>query len=163
MKPIKIDQSKDRHIVNVPIPFTREQLTLLVKHCCGFEPKDVGHFVNHIIASKKLDLNPSSSLGDGANVVNIFNFGFVTYMKTMHNLDIDPSICWWHPLARWIPTDVRKVDFIKHPVHIVSLPKHQAITKAIESSTGKEVTMLDGDIMYTEDLPNHSTDDLPNQ
>ena len=140
-----IDQSK-RYIVNVPMPFTREQLTLLVSHYNGwteeFDKDTVKSYVDHIIDEGRVHLQPSSSLGDGANIVDIFNTGFMVEMKKLFGVNVDPSILWWHPMSKGVPCNIQ-ASWDTEEVELISNESEHIITQAIDAPTGKTVNASD--------------------
>lgn len=145
-----IHDQTNRHIINVPIPFTREQLELLVSHFNGWEddPELVKGYVNRIMNDGAMDLNPSSATGDGANVVDIFNWGFMALMKLHFNKDIDPGILWFHPCRLKIPTRINTIEANEESVIIMS--NETVIYSTIDAKTGQ--------IVNANDLNNAHTD-----
>lgn len=115
----------DRVKINCPIPFTFEQLELMVKKCSGLEedPDLVHDIIQDLIFSEKLSLNPSSNLGDGANVADIFSLGFMVFMKTHFDIDVDPSTLWFSPVSTQIPVKINSVDIEFEDAKIVSNEK----------------------------------------
>lgn len=95
----------------VPMPFTEEQLKMIIAHFNGFDDKPdiVQNYYDEIIKYGRVDLNPSSALGDGAEIVDIFSRGFMLVMKQYFDIDVDPTMCWWSPVRRNVCTKVHKV------------------------------------------------------
>ncbi len=135
----KHDQTK-RHVISVPMPFTTEQLTMLIKHCNGWEDDDeiVKNYVDQIIEEGKVNLNPSSSLGDGANIVDIFSYGFMAYMKDHFNVDVDPNMLWFHPCAQQRPAMVKTIEIEYEDVEVES--NENVMYMAIDGETGKPIS-----------------------
>lgn len=132
----------ERHIINLPMPFTREQLMMLVMQCNNWDEETATPFVDHIIKAGRVDLNPSSALGEGANIVDIFSLGFMTYMKMLSaKIDVDPNILWWHPCSLLRPAKVKSVDIEYEDIEVES--NEHVMYHAIEASTGKTVTAED--------------------
>jgi hypothetical protein len=146
---LKVDQT-DRHIINVPIPFTEEQLTMLVKHFNGFEdPETIKAYVAHIIEKKHVVLEPSHELGDGAAMAEIFSYGFMVLMKKFFKIDVDPTILWWHPMSSQIPVKVPEIEIEYQDIELES--DQYVIKEAIDGATGK--------IIHADDLKKNTDED----
>lgn len=147
-----IDQTK-RHIINVPFPFTEEKLFMLVKYFNGlygeFEDDSLTQeYVDQFIRVGRMELNPSSALGDGANVVDTFNTGFMIDMKKYFDVDVNPDQLWWHPCAGKVLSKVDKLQgdtdvFKLHYEDVDILSNEHVMTTAIDSSTGEQVQASD--------------------
>lgn len=138
-----IVNQEGRHIINVPMPFTEEQLRLILTHCNGWENESstVEDYLKYILEKGELSTNPSSEIGDGANVVDIFSYGLMVYMKVVHKMEIDPVICWWHPCAMERPIRIKSVEIEWGEVEIES--DEVVITMALDSRTGEIVHAKD--------------------
>ena len=140
---VSIDQT-ERTEITVPIPFSVEQLSMLVKFGNGWTEPETSEmaveFIEYILKRKQLELNPSHELGDGATVVQMFSLGFMVYMKHYHNMDVDPKILWWHPLSKKVPTKIEvNIEFDD----LVLDSDHKPMRTAIDGRTGKIVHASD--------------------
>jgi hypothetical protein len=140
---MKQHNQTDRYIINTPIAFTYESLTVLVAKCNGWEnqPDLVKQYVDNIIEKGRLELNPSHELGDGANVNDVFSLGFMVYMKKYFDTDVDPSTLWWHPMSEERPKVINDVSIETEEIDMFS--DHVPMTKAIDANTGKIVDAKD--------------------
>lgn len=146
---MRTHNQQKRHIINVPVPFTEEQLFLLIKHFNGFDDEVAKRYLDHILKEKRVNLNPSSSLGEGANIVDIFNFGFMARMKEWFNIDVDPSLLWWHPMKIQTPKRIADVAVDYEEVEIES--NEDVITEALDGS---------GNTVRAEDICPGNSDNL---
>jgi hypothetical protein len=134
------DQSKDRHIINVPMPFTEAGLKYFIATMNGWEdqPDVVQDFVDHIIDEGRVDLNPSSSLGEGANIVDVFSFGLMALAKMFGNPAPNINDLWIHPCRNSIILTVDSINVTKSPVHVKS--NEQVMYTALDRKSGAAVT-----------------------
>jgi hypothetical protein len=103
-----------------------------------------------------VDLNPSSALGEGCNIVDIFNTGFMVIMKKVFDIDVDADICWWHPMSPKVISKIGVVEWEEEEVDIAS--NEHVITHAFDAKTGKTVTAVEA--AQTAGLCPGNSDDL---
>lgn len=134
------DQTADRTIVYVPMPFTEEGLAYIVRHCNGFEdePDSVDDYVDAILAAQTVDLNPSSELGEGCNIVDIFSFGLMAFAKMQGLPEPDIKQLWFHPCLNRMPVKIKSIEVEKQPCEIIS---HELVMyEALDGFSGQVVT-----------------------
>jgi hypothetical protein len=119
MENLKHDQT-ERHIINVPIPVTRKMLVQFIMIMNSFDEETAEEYADHIIDEGRVDLNPSSSLGEGANIVDCFTIGWMVYLKKYHNENADIKDLWFHPCRTDIPIKVTAIDWESQPADIDS-------------------------------------------
>jgi hypothetical protein len=134
----KINQA-NRHIINVPMPFTEEQLRLILTHCSGWEdePENVDAYLQHILKTGKVVTAPSHELGHGADIVDIFSLGLMVYMKYHFGIDVDPTICWWHPCTIKCASFIKSVEIEMDEIEVEG--DDGVLTVAVNVKTGKIV------------------------
>lgn len=77
----------------------------------GFDEETAAEYADHIIQAGRMQLNPSSSLGNGADVVDCFSVGYMVLAKKHSNEDIDTSQLWFHPCRSSIPVKITAIEY----------------------------------------------------
>lgn len=131
------DQTQDRHLVMVPMMLNKATLLHLMQgEYSDTEEKE--HFADHIMEESQVSLNPSSSLGHGACIVEMLSLGLMCYAKQHKLEEIDPADLWWHPCSRQTPKRVVSIDIEYEDVSVID--PALVIYAAIDGNTGETVT-----------------------
>jgi hypothetical protein len=140
MEKVIHDQSKARHIIYVPMPFTEEGLKYIVAVMNGWEdqPDVVQDYVDAIIQEETMSLNPSSHLGEGANIVDIFSFGLMAITKAWQIPPPDINQLWWHPCRNKIPLAIKSIEVEDAPCEVIS--HEEVMYEAIDANSGKVIS-----------------------
>lgn len=141
MKKLQHDQTSGRHIIYVPMPFTEDALKYFVSVMNGWEddPDTVQDYVDAIIEAKTVDLNPSSGLGEGANIVDTFSFGLMAIAKLWGLPAPDRKELWFHPCRNKLPTEIKSIDVESVDCEVIS--NENIMYSAMDKSSGEIIDL----------------------
>lgn len=145
---MKINISEDKHTIMCPIPFKKSVLIQMIKENTGFDAKTSEEYADHILEEGIITLNPSSSLGEGANVADIFYLGLQASSKIYPSDGFDLNDLWHHP-CRAMVAELVSIEFRHHPAELTFGDDVAPIMSAINQN-GDEVHIVDNQLITIE-------------